>query len=257
MGAGDGHLGHRGQLRGVMALLVAEHVTKRTSRRPSGAAALDDVSFSLDARELVTVRALEPSGRKALTLVLAGLSPPDSGTVRFAGADVFRNRRSLVPAEIAVCLERFPPSSGVTMLEQVAVPLMLNGGTRKEANARAREMLARVGAEGAHGAHPHDIGPNLLVRVAVARAIALSPQLVLANDLSTSVDLIERDAVFALLRSLTRDEGIGVVLMGSQAVPGADRALEIRGGTLVGETHPAPRDPAADECNVVPFRAAR
>jgi lipoprotein-releasing system ATP-binding protein len=239
-----------------MGLLVAEHVTKRYARGSRSVLALHDVSLTLSPGELVTIRGLEPNGRKALTLVLAGLASPDDGTVRFDGRDVFNDRRDLVPSQIAVCWERFPSSGGVTLLEQVAVPLLLNGATRAEANTRARDLLARVGAENVRGSHPHDVEPSMLVRAAIARAIALRPQLVLANDLSTSVDLIERDAAAALLHSLTRDEGVGVVLMGTQAVPGADRALEIRGGTLLGATQPTTRDPAGTDATVLPFHRA-
>lgn len=258
MGTRDGDRGGRQQRRGVMGLLVAEHVTKRYSRGSRSVLALHDVSLSLGAGELVTIRGLEPNGRKALTLVLAGLAAPDDGSVRFDGLDVFRNRRSLVPTAIAVCRERFPPTGGSTLLQQVAVPLLLKGATRAEANTRARELLARVDAESVRGSHPHDVEPNMLVRAAVARAIALRPKLVLANDLSASVDLIERDSVTALLRSITREERIGVVLMGTHAIPGADRALEIRSGTLLGETQPAPPDQAGGKGTVLPFhRAAR
>lgn len=256
VGAGDGDRRSRKQRRDVMSLLVAEHVTKRYARGSRSVLALHDVSLSLGAGELVTIRGLEPNGRKALTLVLAGLAAPDDGSVRFDGVDVFANRRSLVPEQIAVCWERFPPTGGATLLEQVAVPLLLKGATRADANTRARELLARVGAESVRSSHPHDVEPSMLVRAAIARAIALDPKLVLANDLSTSGDLIERDAAFALLHSITREDGIGVVLMGTQAVPGADRALEIRGGTLVGETQPTRPDPAAAPGTVVPLRRA-
>lgn len=237
-----------------MTLLVAERLVKRQPR--GRGLALDRASLSVDPGEFVTIRSREPSGRSALMLLLAGVAPPDNGAVRFEGIDVFANRRTLVPASIAICWDRFPPASGVTMLDQIAVPMLVAGATRAEAQRRAREVLARVGAEDVCKVHPHDADPNALARAAIARAIVLSPRLVLTNDLSSSVDLIEGDAIIALLRSLTREERISAIVMGPQAVAGADRALEIRGGSLVGQIHPLPRDLAAEAGTVVPLRRA-
>lgn len=234
-------------------LLVAEDVTKRHARGSRSVLALHTVCLAVDPGEFVAIRGLEPHGRKALTLVLAGLAPPDSGTVRFDGLDVYRHRRALVPSEIAVCWDRFPPSGGSTLLAHVALPLRLSGATRAEANSAARDALERVGAARAGGSHPHDIEPSLLVRAAVARAIVRRPRLVLANDLTTAVDLIERDALMALLRSLSTEHGTAVVLMASHLVPGPDRALEIYGGVVHGEALPSERPQA----EVFPLRRAR
>lgn len=235
-----------------MPLLVAQDVTKRHARGPRSVLALHGVSLAIDDGEFVAIRGLEPHGRKALTLVLAGLAPPDSGEVRFEGLDVYRHRRSLVPSEIAVCWDRFPPSGGSTLLAHVALPLRLGGATRAEANTGAREALERVAAERVAGSHPHDVEPGMLVRAAVARAIVRGPRLVLANDLTTAVDLIEREALMALLRSLSTDQGTAVVLMASHLVPGPDRALEVYGGAVHGEAHPS-EHPQAE---VFPLRRA-
>lgn len=234
-------------------LLVAEDVTKRYARGPRSVLALHGVSLAIDAGEFVAIRGLEPHGRRALTLVLAGLAPPDSGTVRFDGLDVHRHRRSLVPSEIAVCWDRFPPGGGSTLLAHVALPLRLGGATRAEANTGAREALERVAAERMGSSHPHDVERCMLVRAAIARAIVRRPRLVLANDLTATVDLIERDALMALLRSLSTDQGTAVVLMASHLVPGPDRALDVYGGDVHGESHPSERPPG----EVLPLRRAQ
>lgn len=255
MGTRDGDRG-RGRPHGAVTmapLLVAEDVTKRHARGSRSVLALHQVSLAIDAGEFVAIRGLEPHGRRALTLVLAGLAPPDSGAVRFDGIDVYRHRRALVPNEIAVCWDRFPPSGGSTLLAHVALPLRLSGATRAEANSAARGSLERVGAARWGNSHPHDIEPSVLVRAAIARAIVRRPQLVLANDLTTAVDLIERDALMASLRSLSTDDGTAVVLMASHLVPGPDRALEIYGGAVHGEAHPS----APPEAEVFPLRRAQ
>lgn len=254
MGARDGDR-RRGRPHGVTVapLLVAEDVTKRLKRGSHSVLALHAVSLAVDAGEFVTIRGLEPHGRTALTLVLAGLAPPDSGTVRFDGLDVYRHRHALVPSEIAVCWDRFPPSGGGTLLAHVALPLRLSGATRAEANDAAREALEHVEAGWAATRDPADVERGVLARAAIARAIMRRPRLVLANDLTTAVDLIERTALMALLRSLSSDQGMSVVVMTAQLVRGRNHVLEIQRAGAPGEALP----PERPQAEVFPLRRAR
>lgn len=224
-----------------MARLVADRVTKRHARGRRSTLALHDVSLVIDGPELVAVQQLEPQGRKALTLVLAGQARPDAGTVTFDGMDVYANRRLLGPHAIAVAIDTFPPANGSTLLEHVALPLRLNGATRAEAYTASLSVMERVGADGVRSSHPHDVESGDRVRVAIARAIVLRPSVLLVNGLTSNVALVDRDPFVALLRDLAHDEdeGMAVVLMGAEAIPAPDRALALHSGILDGDTTPA------------------
>jgi putative ABC transport system ATP-binding protein len=126
------------------------------------------------------------------------------------------------------------------VLEQVAVPLLARGVGVEHARERARHALARTGAERCTAMRVDELGAGETVRVALARTLALSPALVVADEPVATVELGERDAILALLRELAAE---GVAVLASTGEPGelagANRALTLSDGTLRGPNAPA------------------
>jgi ABC-type Mn2+/Zn2+ transport system ATPase subunit len=215
-------------------LLSLEHVTHRYSAKAIG---LDDASLELDAGELVAVWGPPRSGRTTLLEVAAGLLDPDEGAVRFDGGPP----RGALGREDGIAWavdgpEAFIAAAGERVLDQVAWPA-LRVTSRWRARDRADELLTRCGGEGLADAEPWQLSHAERVRVLLARSLVHRPRLVLLDEPAAGSPKPERERLWELLRSLTREEGLAVLATDHDgyAFAGA-RTLTLQRGALRGES---------------------
>jgi ABC-type lipoprotein export system ATPase subunit len=222
-----------------MSLLTLEHVSKRYREGPRERIVLHDVTLQVHPGELVVVWGPRRSGRTTLLRLAAGIEPPDSGSVRFQGGDLADGGERTLGAGIGYVQKTLRAGEDQRVLEQVAVPLLARGVDVEQARERARHALARAGAERCTAMRVDELGAGEMVRVALARTLALSPPLVVIDEPVATVELGERDAILALLRELA---AAGVAVLASTGEPGelagADRALTLSDGTLRGPDAP-------------------
>jgi ABC-type lipoprotein export system ATPase subunit len=231
-----------------MGLLELEHVGKRYREGQRERLVLDDVALHVEPGELIAVYGARRSGRTTLLRIAAGLERPDSGTVCFAGADVATTRAPVLGQRIGYLAKSLRVSEEDGVLEQVSAALLAHGLPVDDARARARSALARAGAQQCTAATVRELSPGESVRVAIAKALALSPALLVADEPVAGVALSERDGILALLRSLAV-EGTAVLLSTGEPdeLAGAHRALTLGDGRLRGPAVP-------HEGNVVALR---
>jgi putative ABC transport system ATP-binding protein len=144
---------------------------------------------------------------------------PDSGAVSFAGADVWglsdRDRAHLLSQDIGF-IAAIPAELDTPVLANIALPLMRVHGQR-EAYARARDALARVGAAECAGQYWEELADWERALVAVAQGIAREPRLLLVDDLTVSLGIQEADEVGRMLHILASERGFGVLMCVSDA----------------------------------------
>lgn len=222
-----------------MALLELEHVSKLYRRGSRERLALADVSLTVDAGELVSVWGLRRSGRSTLLRVAAGIELPDSGVVRFDGNLLSDGRRRLPVQGIGYCQKTFRPAEGQFMLDQLMARLLARGLPSTSARRQAHEALRRVGLGDCAMREPDELDSGEIVRAAIARVLGLRPRMLVIDEPTIGIDLMERDGMLALLRSLA-DEGLAVLASATDATAlvGADRALSLGSGELRGELEP-------------------
>jgi putative ABC transport system ATP-binding protein len=232
-----------------MSLLALEHVAKRYGDGADRRIALRDVSFEIESGELVAIWGRRRSGRSTLLRVSAGIERPDSGSVRLDGLNMYGRDASALET-IAYCRTTFPPSGGQLILDQLVLGQLSRGIAAGAARSRAADALRRVGAERLIALRPGDLDPEERVRVALARAILREPRLLVIDEPTIGVDLLARDGILTLLRSLA-DEGIAVLTSTADAagLENADRALTLSDGELTGSA-------AAERATVIPLRLA-
>jgi ABC-type multidrug transport system ATPase subunit len=232
-----------------MSLLALEHVGKRHRSGIEGRVAIRDVSFEIDPGELIVVWGRRRSGRSTLLRVAAGIERPDSGSVRLDGEDVYRRGVSGLET-IAYCRTSFAAAEGQLIIDQLVLGQLSRGVAADPAREHAREALRRVDAEHLLALRPGDLDPAERVRVALARAIVRRPRLLVIDEPTIGVDLLARDSILSLLRSLA-DEGVAVLTSTADAagLENADRALTLSDGELTGSAAP-------DRAAVIPFRRA-
>ncbi|MGH2875711.1 MAG: ATP-binding cassette domain-containing protein [Solirubrobacteraceae bacterium] len=220
-----------------MTLLALEHVSRRYRSGAHERLVLEDVSLTLARGELLAVWGLRRSGRSTLLRIAAGVEPPDTGRVLFQGRDLAG--AGALGGGIGYCHTTPHDGEAGGVLDELIAGQLARGVPHQTAHTRAFAALERAGAGAcaAHGLHELDGGESM--RVAIARALSLEPSLLVIDEPTKGVDLLERDAILALLRSLA-DEGIALLLSAGEttALSGADRALSLSGGELRGQASP-------------------
>ncbi len=217
---------------------------------------LADASLDLGPGEVVAVLAQRAQGKTSLLRVAAGMERPDRGSVQFMGQEVWRlsdRRRSrLLRGQIGL-VERAAPLLDVPVLTGVALPLLDAHGRRK-AYARARDALAYVGASECSHQHWSELADWERALVALAHGIACEPKLLLVDDLTATLGIVERQDIAELLGGLAVERQIAVLFCADD--PGlssgaADRIASLGGGRLV-----APSS-APEPGNIIDFPGER
>ncbi len=231
-----------------MTLLALEHVGRRHGGGAGECTVLRDVSLEVDAGELVAVWGLRRSGRSTLLRVAAGIEPADTGVVRFAGRELSEDGCETLGSGIGYCRRGFVGAEGRDVLDELMAGQLARGVPASAARVRARSALEQAGVEHCAARELRELDSAEAVRVSLARALALEPSLLVIDEPIKGVDLLERDRVLALLRSLA-DKGIAVLMSAGESteLAGSHRALSLSGGELHGSLRP-------ELATVVPLR---
>ncbi len=230
-----------------MSLLELEHISKRYGRGLNEHVVLHDASLEVEAGEMVAIWGRRRSGRSTLLRIAAGVETPDSGVVRLGGRDLSARHCELLGESIGYCRKTFHPNEGRVVLDHLVVGQLARGVAPSTATNRAWEALERADAGSCAKLKPTELDGGEAVRVAIARAIALQPKLLLVDEPTIGVDLLARDAILLLLRSLT-GEGMAVLTSTGEStgLSGA-RALTLSDGELHGR-------PTRELAPVLPLR---
>ena len=221
----------------------------------AGVPALQGLSLTVREREVCVVLGPSGSGKSTLLRILAGLDKPSAGTVRVFGEDLGRLRgrrlaryrsRDLGYAEQHY---RRALAEELTARELVGLHLALAGATSRERNARADQLLERVGLADRRGAHPSELSGGEQQRIAICAALAHRPALLLADEPTGELDAGNAAAVYELMGELVREEGATTVIVSHDPRSGAiaDRIVRVRDGRVSEEAAKA----GADETIVV------
>jgi putative ABC transport system ATP-binding protein len=229
-------------------LLELAHARKYYSSPGGAIHAVDDVSTSVQKRELVAILGPSGSGKTTLLLLAAGLLRPDQGSVRFQGSDLATlSKREMLTyrrTKLGFVFQGFNLVAGLTATENVAMPLLLRGVEHRAARRGALEALESVGLSARAGHLPGRLSGGEQQRAAIARALVGEPQLILADEPTGNLDSETGDEVLELLTVLPRRRGAATILVTHdiRIAQAADRVLQMRDGRLT-ETAPAPREP--------------
>lgn len=239
-----------------MTLLSFERVGKAYTR---AGVVLEGFDLDVGPGDFVGVWGERRSGKTTLLRLAAGIEAPDSGSVCFDGRDMAgmseTERSRLRLREIGMATTTTDTSilladRSTTVVEQVALPLVFTGLSRREAAAVAHRYLGMVGAGECVRAAPFELRPGESTRVALARALIREPRLLLVDEPAVTHSPAERESIRDLLHELSRSLRLATLVASEEVamMAGAPRILSVGDGKVISS------EPSG---TVVPFPAAR
>ena len=204
---------------------------------------LDRITFEIPAKQTVAIVGPSGSGKSTLLGLMAGLDRPTSGSIQLDGTDITtmaENRMARFRRDkVGYIFQSFHLIPTLTAIENVAVPLELSG--EKHASDRAAALLVAVGLSDRMGHYPVQLSGGEQQRVAVARAFACRPPILLADEPTGNLDSSTGAHVIELLLALHRDHGTTLVLVthDTTLASSMQRVLSLRDGRLESDTMPS------------------
>jgi putative ABC transport system ATP-binding protein len=217
-----------------------EQVTKVYRLGAGEIAALDRVSLTVATGEFVALVGPSGCGKTTLLNLVGGVDRPTSGAVWLDGErlDLMPDDRltRLRRAKIGIVYQFFNLLPTLTASENVALPLLLDGMRHGEIAGRVARQLERVGLASHAHRWPHELSGGEQQRVAVARAVAGTPRVLLADEPTGNLDSVAGGRVLDLLADLNREQQLTVILAthSHEAARRAARVVRLRDGRIDG-----------------------
>ncbi len=217
-------------------MIVVRNLTMRLTAGGHGITILDDITLQIPEKQMVAIVGPSGSGKSTLLGLIAGLDKPTSGSIKLGGIEITTMPESQMARyrrqKIGYIFQSFHLIPTLTALENVAVPLELNGDL--DAKKRAAELLAAVGLQDRQSHYPVQLSGGEQQRVAVARAFACRPPILLADEPTGNLDSATGRQVIDLLLSLNRDHGSTLVLVthDPDLASCAERIISLRDGRI-------------------------
>ena len=237
-------------------------VVKRYRGASEEVHAVDHLTLQVNPGEMLAVHGPSGSGKTTLLLMIAALLQPDSGTVRYDGCDLAslseRQISEYQLRDIGFIYQRFRLMPRASALENASRKLLVGGMRMREAQARAKPWLERVGLGERIEHTPSEMSGGECQRVAIARVLACEPRLILADEPTGNLDSARGREIVQLLSSIAHERNAAVLLVTHDlaALEIADRSLALRDGKLTGtdpaHSGPAPRQAEADTLQDLP-----
>ncbi len=204
--------------------------------------AVDNVDLHIAAGEFVAIEGPSGCGKSTLLNLIAGLESPTAGSLSINEQDVVamseRERTLFRRRHIGVVFQLYDLLPSLMAWQNVAVPALLDGGRLKAEEARAKELLGRVGLGDRTDHRPSELSGGEQQRVAIARSLMNEPDLVLADEPTGALDSVTGDEVLSVLRELAADgQTVIMVTHEARAAAYADRSIYMLDGAV--EPEPA------------------
>jgi putative ABC transport system ATP-binding protein len=229
----------------MTVVLELREVSKIYGSGPAEVHALRGVNLSVSGGELVAVMGPSGSGKSTLLTIAGSLEEPTSGQVMVAGTDLsgasHNDQAKLRRRLIGYVFQDFNLLAGLTAVENVTLPLELDGMAAKTARPAGMKALEELGVAEQADRFPDELSGGERQRVAIARAVMAGRQILLADEPTGALDSVNGEAVMRLLWAACRRGVAGLVVTHDpQLASCADRVVFLRDGRIIDQTRTPP-----------------
>jgi len=240
----------------MSTLLQAINLKKTYARGHQEVHALRGVSLTIQKGQFTSVMGPSGSGKSTLLHLLGGLDRPTSGQVLIDGQGIekfnddelsaFRRRR------LGFIFQFFNLLPTLTAIENVALPLLLDGQPLAKIAPRAKELLEMIGLKNRMEHRPDQLSGGEMQRVAIARALVTDPLLILADEPTGNLDTKTGTTVLELLAMMSKERGHTILMVthDPRAASFSNRLITLRDGLMESDAAPAPRNRAEGTAHV-------
>ena len=220
-----------------MNILSIEHLTRVYGTGDTAVTALNDVSFTVEAGEFITIIGSSGSGKSTLMHLMGGVDRPTSGTVKLQGQDIFsRNDEQLAVfrrREVGLIYQFYNLIPVLDVVENMTLPVLMD---RRSVNEQRLSALVRaLGLTGREHCLPNQLSGGQQQRVAIGRALMNAPSVVLADEPTGNLDSKNSAEIMSLLRASNKKfkQTLIVITHDEDVAPMADRVIAIEDGRIV------------------------
>lgn len=219
-------------------MLQCQDIRKKYHSGRGEVYALRGISFTVSPAAMVAIVGKSGSGKTTLLNCMSGLDQPDNGRVLYEGRDLHslsaRELSLFLRSDMGFVFQFGNMLSYLNVFENISFPLTLNNMGEREKEYRVTELLERIGLSDAGTALPQELSGGELQRVVVARALAHSPKLLLADEPTASLDSATGRSLIDLMFSMGRENGCTMVLSthDTEVIDLADQCIHIRDGVV-------------------------
>ncbi|MBU1194745.1 MAG: ABC transporter ATP-binding protein [Proteobacteria bacterium] len=198
-------------------LLSLQNISKNFYSKTSQIQILDQACLDISKGETIAVVGASGIGKSTLLNIIGTLDKPDSGTVSFYGKDIFTNTDEALAHfrnhKIGFVFQFHYLLQGFTALENVMMPGLIAHKNKKTIENSAINMLERVGLSSRTHFRVEDLSGGEQQRVALARALVMKPELLLADEPTGNLDIVNSQSVHQLIKDLNKDLGMTVIVV--------------------------------------------
>ena len=194
-----------------MRAIEIKNLSKSFESKDSRVEALRNINLNVESGDICGIIGMSGAGKSTLIRCLNYLEKPTSGQVRSEEAELRAQRQ-----EISMIFQHFNLLQQKNVIDNVIFPLTLQGVKKKEARAKAFELLAKVGLEDKAKSYPSQLSGGQQQRVAIARALASNPKILLCDEATSALDPQTTASILTLLKEINREYGITIVLITHQ-----------------------------------------
>lgn len=228
-----------------MPLLDLKEITKEYKLGETVVRALRGLDLSIEEGEIVAIMGPSGSGKSTLMHIIGALDTPSNGTAFLDGQDLERLKEKQLVAlrgkKVGFVFQTFNLIQTLTAQQNVELPMIFQGIRRAERAQRAKELLVKVGLADRVRHKPSELSGGERQRVAIGRALANDPEIILADEPTGNLDTESGGAILEMLKGLRVDDGKTVIIVthDPEATAIADRVIHLRDGHVVEEVQNA------------------